>query len=234
MTPKRINIKEEIATKRRKKCDEVFAEYIYFMSDRAKDEYCKEVISFCLMYRECLNKYSGKLEEEKKSLPEVLTIHKEAQETGSLEYCLENNAEQIPDISNEFITRYLGQMVEEIDVDGMKELTLHFCRWLFFNGYTCSMISVNSASTKDEPKEPTMEEHNEERKGPYNENAAEARNEEAKQILLENNVVEHQIKDNELKENHEEKLQGEKEEKSMGNAEELVEKAKEIRKDEKH
>ena len=60
------------------------------------------------------------------------------------EYCLENNAEQIPDISNDFIKECKLKMEIYkgfITLKEIIELTLHFCNWVFYNGYSCSLIS---------------------------------------------------------------------------------------------
>ena len=158
--PKRINMKEKYNVKRRKKCDEVFSEYLHFMCERSNVEYCKEIIIFCLLYRECLNENSEELENKKQSLPESLAIHNE--ESGT-EYCLVNNAEQIPDISNVFIAKYLMKYTTSVNITEMKELTYHFCKWLFFNGYTCSILSMkinNSEKQQDDGGENPEESKN--------------------------------------------------------------------------
>ena len=63
------------------------------------------------------------------------------------EYCVINNAEQIPEMSNEFIDNYEGSIKEDdLDLDDIKELIFHFCNWLFFNGYTCALIYKKSGN----------------------------------------------------------------------------------------
>lgn len=120
------------------------------MKEKAKEEYCKKIIIFCLLYRECLNQLKDKLEEEKKNLPETVILQVEQQES---EYCLENNAEQMPDICNDFIGSYLETWRDLVDIEEMKELTFHFCNWIFFNGFTCSLIHINAIVQTDVAKE---------------------------------------------------------------------------------
>jgi len=145
-TPKRINVKEEFIERRKKKCDEVFASYIEFMKEWSIDQYCNKIITFCLLYRECLNLLKDKLEEDKKNLPGEVIMHVESKES---EYCLNNNAEQMPDICNEFLTKYLNNWKDIVDIKEMKELTYHFCQWIFFNGYTCSLVKINANCPKE-------------------------------------------------------------------------------------
>ena len=128
---------------KKKKCDEIFAAYINFIKEKAKQEYCVRVIIFCLLYRECLNKLADRLEQEKEKVPEKLLMQEDVEES---EYCLKNNAEQMPDISNDFIVSCLKDWKDIVDIEEMKELTLHFCKWIFYYGYTCSLITMHTAS----------------------------------------------------------------------------------------
>ena len=147
-TGKRVTLKEDFVAKRKKKCDEILATYIYFIAENVKSEYCKKVLKFILMYRECLNQSADKLNEEKKNLPEVLSLHEDKPSAQS-EYCIINNGEQIPDVSNYFVTLYLAKNnIKNKELEDFKELTLHMCNWLFFNGYSCSLISFTNNLSK--------------------------------------------------------------------------------------
>eukprot|EP00826_Nyctotherus_ovalis_P037043 TRINITY_DN3350_c0_g1_i5.p1 TRINITY_DN3350_c0_g1~~TRINITY_DN3350_c0_g1_i5.p1 ORF type:complete len:155 (-),score=54.64 TRINITY_DN3350_c0_g1_i5:250-714(-) len=75
------------------------------------------------------------------------------------EYSLYNNGEQMPDICNEFIAGYLEGWGSVVEVEEMKELTLHFCNWIFFNGYTCSLIQINQGSSREPVKEESPNNH---------------------------------------------------------------------------
>lgn len=154
ITPKRMNVKETFFAKRQRKCDEIFAIYIDFMKERSKEAFCVKIITFCLLYRECLNQSASALEQGKKNLPQsVLFQEKISKES---EYCLQNNAEQMPDIANDFIARFLHTWKGTIDINEMKELTFHFCNWIFFNSYTCSLIHLNPNPFDDVIKEIKM------------------------------------------------------------------------------
>jgi hypothetical protein len=89
---------------------------------------------------------SDKLEKDKKNLPEDVVM--QVGNKGS-EYCLNNNAEQMPDVCNEFLANYLNTWKDMVDVEEMKELTYHFCQWIFFNGYTCSLVKMNANNSKE-------------------------------------------------------------------------------------
>jgi len=59
------------------------------------------------------------------------------------EFCAINNAEQAPEISNEFITITLENKKDSgIGRDDGIDYARHFCHWLFINGHTCSKLSM--------------------------------------------------------------------------------------------
>ena len=133
---------ENMLERRKKSCDEVFAEYLLAVSRVACEAYYVKVLKFVLLYRECLNLFGGKLAEEKKKLPSVLDFNTATAEGSSADYCVHNNAEQIPDISNEFMKVYLPKACPQFAFDEAKKLTLSLCHWLFASGYTCSLLST--------------------------------------------------------------------------------------------
>lgn len=140
-----INFNEEtyLHEQRLKKCDNVFADYLGFILDNSKIEYSKKVMIFCLLYRECLNDNATKFEINNEKLL-LFKSNTGPRLLNNYEYCLENNAEQIPDISNDFIKECKLKMEIYkgfITLKEIIELTLHFCNWVFYNGYSCSLIS---------------------------------------------------------------------------------------------
>ena len=145
------HLEEELTSKRQKKCDEIFAEYLGYIAQNVKEAYYKEALKFVLLYRECLNHYHSQLSEGKKKLPDILAMQPPAAIKGEskTEFCLENNAEQVPDISNEFLAAYLPKTKVEIKQEDSKELTYHLCCWLFLNTYTCSIVSFAPPKGKD-------------------------------------------------------------------------------------
>ena len=79
------------------------------------------------MFRECLNQqYYDKVKGEDKFYSETF------------------NAEDAPDISNEFVTEFLDcdNNVFDISKDEAIDITQNFCQWLYDNNYTCSKLSL--------------------------------------------------------------------------------------------
>ena len=62
------------------------------------------------------------------------------------EYTETNNAEDVPDSSNEFITEFLDPETREEDFGFSKEesidLTQNLCYWMYDNNFTCSKLSL--------------------------------------------------------------------------------------------
>lgn len=108
------------------KCSEVFADYILKVSDVANPETLEKIVIFVTLFRECLN-FNNKKE-------------------GEPEYTENNNAEDAPDISNDFVTDYLesDQNFFGFQKDEVIEITQNFCQWLYDNNYTCSKLSLIS------------------------------------------------------------------------------------------
>ncbi len=146
--PRESDEMAEIKQKRLLKCDRAFAEYLRYVAQRVRKEYYVQVIKFVLMYRECVNQFAGKLNEQKKKLPDMLALPTAAgaagteKEESKEEYCLENNAELLPDVCNEFVTVYVPEKHPGFDLEEAKGLTLNLCNWLFHNRYTCSALSL--------------------------------------------------------------------------------------------
>ena len=132
---------DELIKKRQKSCDEILSEYLGFTARKIHKEYYKKVLRFVLLLRECLNENADRLNEEKKSLPQGLCL-RNLPEGEEKEYTETNNAEQVPDISNDFIIAYLDDKREHLSTQESIDLIQSLCHWLFINGYTCSKISL--------------------------------------------------------------------------------------------
>lgn len=134
-------------------CDEAFTAYLREVSQRVNDGFYKQVLSFVLLYRDCLNKYGWqKLAEsecretrvplEDQNIQARLLHHRETMEFN--EFCAVNNAEVVPEICNEFVTIYMESKNGtrcEIERSLCIDLTKHLCHWFFMNGHTCSKLS---------------------------------------------------------------------------------------------
>ena len=127
--------------KKKKKCDEVFAEYLDSVAKETNKECYLNVLKFVFLYRECLNHYGEKLSKGKEGMisPGEQNLRNDE---GKEEYCIMNNAEQAPEVSNEFVTIYLEEVKTNFGTMDPIELTQNFCGWLFGNGYTCSKLSL--------------------------------------------------------------------------------------------
>jgi hypothetical protein len=145
-------------------CDEVFAIYLYEISQKINPEYYKTMIRFVLAYRECLNRYgwekkaendevlnnSGNGEELETTMitPASDNILEKAKELrtkakGS-EFSVINNSEHAPEICNEFVTVFLQERSKDISLSKNEsiDLTRNICHWLFTESYTCSKVSM--------------------------------------------------------------------------------------------
>jgi hypothetical protein len=109
------------------KCDEVFSDYLSRVAKLAKPEIYIKVAKFITLFRECLN---------------ILNAEKISNERA--EYSETFNAEDAPDISNEFVTEFLDtdNNIFEIGKEDAIDFTQNFCQWLYDNNFTCSKLSL--------------------------------------------------------------------------------------------
>lgn len=102
-------------------CDEVFAKYLYKVSQITNQIYYRRICEFVILYREFLNIYKK---------DQAFTIN--------------NPAEDAPDVSNEFITEFLDidYCVFDFDKEETIELTQNFCQWMYDSNYTSSKLTL--------------------------------------------------------------------------------------------
>ena len=130
--------RERMEAKSKKKCDEIFAEYLNYVARNVSKECYKQVLKFLFLFRECLNSRGTQLQRAKQLQTDVMTEDK-PEET---DFCLKNNAELAPEISNEFVTVYLDEVKPDLGQFDPIELTQNLCHWLFMNEYTCSRLNL--------------------------------------------------------------------------------------------
>jgi len=108
------------------KCSDVFSEYVCKVARVTNENFLEKIVIFVNLFRECLNSLNKK---ENQS-----------------EYTEENNAEDAPDISNEFVTEYLDTDIDYFGFqkDEVIDITQNFCQWLYDNNFTCSKLSLIS------------------------------------------------------------------------------------------
>ena len=131
---------DALAKKKSKKCDEILAEYLDSVAKLVNKECYKQVVKFMFLFRECLNHFGERLSKSK--LEQGINMASPSNSKPDEEFCLTNNAEQAPEISNEFVTIYLDDLKTGFGRLDAIELTQNFCSWLFNNGYTCSKLSL--------------------------------------------------------------------------------------------
>ncbi len=136
------NNDEDLRRKRQRSCDDIFADYLAHGAKKVNKQYYQYLLKFIFLYREGLNYFTPRLEAESRLLPADLKADPGVLPTGCGEFSMMNNAEQVPDISNEFIMIFLHAHAPEIETLEAVELTQNFCHWLFVNGYTCSKLSL--------------------------------------------------------------------------------------------
>lgn len=112
--------------------DEIFALYLFRMSNRINQNYYKIVLAYVIFFRECLNEYGWgkKIESEGIKLennPEMKN------DVANKQFCMVNNGEHAPEICNEFVTVYMEYKKSIIDIakHDQIDLTINLCHWLF-------------------------------------------------------------------------------------------------------
>lgn len=128
--------------KKLKKCDEIFAEYLDLVAKDVNKQCYSHVIKFVLLYRECMNYYGNKHNKDKNSVKANFGENEGKDEESKEDYCLVNDAEHVPEVSNEFVSTYLEDVKTSFGDMSSIELTQNFCEWLFNGGYTCSKLSL--------------------------------------------------------------------------------------------
>ncbi len=88
------------------KIDEIFALYLFRLSNRVNEEYWKKsALPFVILFRECLNEYGwSKKFDLEKEIENNPGLNKEIE---NKQFCIVNNAELAPEICNEFVTVYM-------------------------------------------------------------------------------------------------------------------------------
>jgi hypothetical protein len=102
--------------------DEVFAKYIVNVFPQTNKEYFLFVIKFIVLFRECINISKSSI---------------------SNEFTLNESAESVPDMCNEFITEFMeNNEFFGLDINELIEIIQHFCNWLYENKFTTSRLTL--------------------------------------------------------------------------------------------
>jgi hypothetical protein len=111
------------------KCDEIFCEYLTKMANFCNTAFFAKLLKFVTLFRECVN-----------------IINREKTKSEGHDFTEATNAEDVPDISNEFITEFLDPDTNTFDISKEEaiDMTQNFCHWLYENNFTCSKLSLIS------------------------------------------------------------------------------------------
>ena len=128
---------------RNKSCDNIFVEYLEFISGMCNKEYFVFAFKFLVLFRECINKYKNvELVNRKCILNEEIPDN-------VTEYTQKFNADQVPDLCNEFISdfmenaNYFGLNSNE-ERNEFVQIIQHLCYWLFKRSFTSSKLTLIS------------------------------------------------------------------------------------------
>ena len=112
--------------------DRVLMDYLNKMSMYCNMQYYIKLVKFVTLFREHVNKFNKDKVDKAKF--------------GDKEYTAVNDAEDVPDSSNEFITDFLFPEGNEADFGFTKDesidLTQNLCYWMYENNFTCSKLSL--------------------------------------------------------------------------------------------
>ena len=108
--------------------DDIFIEYLNKVSNYCNNNYFEKIIIFVTLFREFINQY-----------------YKE-KIIGNEEFTTCNNAEDIPDLSNDFILEFINPDDNYNDFgfsrDDCIDLIQNLCYWMYNNNFTCSKLSI--------------------------------------------------------------------------------------------
>ncbi len=90
------------------KVDEIFALYIYEISQKVNRNFFYIVVQYVILFRECLNEIGWQKKLESEQADGEGEEEKPTPDEGERgEFCIENNAEHAPEICNEFVTVFM-------------------------------------------------------------------------------------------------------------------------------
>ncbi len=119
--------------------DKVFMDYLNKMSLHVNPNYFTTLIIFVTLFREFVNI----TELKKKNI-------KENNFNNDVEYTSVNSAEDVPDLSNEFINDFLetDKKLFDFNKEDSIDLTQNFCHWMYENNFTSSKLTLISNDNK--------------------------------------------------------------------------------------
>ena len=119
--------------------DKVFMDYLNKMSLHVNPNYFTTLIIFVTLFREFVNI----TELKKKNI-------KENNFNNDVEYTSVNSAEDVPDLSNEFINEFLetDKKLFDFNKEDSIDLIQNLCHWMYENNFTSSKLTLISNDNK--------------------------------------------------------------------------------------
>eukprot|EP00826_Nyctotherus_ovalis_P039196 TRINITY_DN3746_c0_g1_i17.p1 TRINITY_DN3746_c0_g1~~TRINITY_DN3746_c0_g1_i17.p1 ORF type:complete len:341 (-),score=104.96 TRINITY_DN3746_c0_g1_i17:101-1123(-) len=117
----------------RKTCEQIFAEYICEVGRKVNERFFFILIIFVNAYRQCMDEYGWEMTKKYKQV----TFDERRRS-----FTAHNDAELVPESSNDFIRYFLPKENPYFDRNMAIELTRHLCEWLGRNKYTHASISL--------------------------------------------------------------------------------------------
>ena len=127
--------------------DKVFMDYLNKMSMHVNNNYFTKLIIFVTLFREFVNISNRKKKKDDllyKNEKNVFDLNDDT------EYTSENCAEDVPDLSNDFINDFLetDKSLFDFNKEDSIDLTQNFCHWMYENNFTSSKLSLISNDNK--------------------------------------------------------------------------------------
>ena len=117
----------------KKTCERIFCEYVYDIGKKVNERFFNILVIFVNSYRDCMNEYAW----------EILRKYKQVTyDERRRSFVSNNDAEQVPDIANDFIRYFLPKEYPNFDRSLAIDLTVNLCEWLKKNQYTRACIST--------------------------------------------------------------------------------------------
>jgi hypothetical protein len=125
--------------------DIVFMDYLNKMSLHVNPIYFTKLIVFVTLFREYVN-----IIEFKKKNKDLNNDNNDLFKNESIEYTSTNSAEDVPDLSNEFINDFLDtdKNLFGFNKEDSIDLTQNFCHWMYENNFTSSKLTLISNDNK--------------------------------------------------------------------------------------
>ena len=124
--------------------DKVFMDYLNKMSLHVNPNYFTKLIIFVTLFREFVN--INEFKKKNKDLNNEIDLNN----NDNTEYTSVNSAEDVPDLSNEFINDFLDtdKILFGFNKEDSIDLTQNFCHWMYENNFTSSKLTLISNDNK--------------------------------------------------------------------------------------